>query len=204
MPVGAAVMLPGTPVMLFTGVAAPMSTESSAPCGCEPLTSCSAVTTARPILLLPRSGSIATASGDWSTAMAIPVRLVGGVALNRGERSISVTVLDPVLVTMAAAVESLMATPVGFVPIPWLLVTSAIASLPVIRFTIETLLLPLFATTAIPRCWLIATPMGGVPTAMVFFTAPNVALPGLMSMIKMLLHPLMLTTAIGEKGPFIS
>src|SRR5271155_5061209 len=133
---------------------------------------------------------MATASGDWSTAMAIPVRLVGGVVAKSGERSTSVTLLDPVLVMMAAAVASLIATPVGFVPIPWLLVMSGTASAPVSKFTTETLLLPLFATTAIPRCWLIATPIGVVPTAIVFLTVPNVALPGLMSMTVMLLHPL--------------
>ncbi len=77
-PVVGAVTLPVAAVVLRTGVLAPMSMAPNAPCGAEPLSSSSYVTTARPWLLVPRSGSIATAVGSWKPPMltAVPARVV--------------------------------------------------------------------------------------------------------------------------------
>src|SRR2546429_7968812 len=64
----------------LTGVAAPMSTPSRAPCGLEAPLTWRQVTTARPRPLVPRSGSMATAMGFWSTATVPGVRVPMGLA----------------------------------------------------------------------------------------------------------------------------
>src|SRR5271155_4174844 len=97
---------------------------------------------------------MATAVGSWKPPMLIGISVVAGVAPNSVDMSISVTVFDPVLVTIAAAVASLMATPVGLVPVA----TSGTALEKVSRLTKETVPAVLFATTAKPYGWLIASP----------------------------------------------
>ena len=57
-PVGVAVTEPTDAVMLFAGVVPPRSTESSTPIGADPPTSCTAVTTANPRLLVPHHGAM--------------------------------------------------------------------------------------------------------------------------------------------------
>src|SRR2546430_17113223 len=68
----------------LTGVAAPMSTPSRAPCGLEAPLTWRQVTTARPRPLVPRSGSMATAMGFWSTATVPGVRVPMGLAVSGG------------------------------------------------------------------------------------------------------------------------
>src|SRR6516165_7295551 len=120
---------------------------------------------------------MATAIGDWSTPMEVAVRDVAGEEPNRRARSISETVLLPVLATSAAPVSSEMATPVGDEPT----VTAATAWVPVSRLITEAVPSVLLATTAIPRRGLTATPWGLVPVAIVDLMPPKVALAGLMS-----------------------
>src|SRR2546429_9064581 len=66
------------------GVVAPMSTASRAPNGDEAPLSMRQDTTARPRPLEPRSGSMATAMGFWSTATLTGARVPMGVAGNGG------------------------------------------------------------------------------------------------------------------------
>src|SRR5438876_11026813 len=88
----------------LTGVVAPMSTPSKAPCGLEAPLTWRQVTTASPRPLVPRSGSIATAIGFWSTATLLGVSVPIGLAV-RGVRSMVVTVFEPVLATTARFVS---------------------------------------------------------------------------------------------------
>src|SRR2546421_9424307 len=88
----------------LTGVAAPMSTPTREPAGLEAPLTWRQVTTARPRPLVPRSGSMATAMGFWSTATvlgaSVPIVLVallGSCAI--GVRSIVETVFELVLAT---------------------------------------------------------------------------------------------------------
>jgi hypothetical protein len=71
--------VPVTALVLFAGVAPPISMASRTPVGSDPLMSSSAVTTAKPWLFVPRSGSIAIAMGDVSTEIVIALRVVGAV-----------------------------------------------------------------------------------------------------------------------------
>src|SRR6266567_5992790 len=100
---------------------------------------------------------------------------VGGVVAggNNKARLIMLTSFDPVSVTMAAPVASLMATPVGFVPMPPPVPVALVMSGTIFtagfegrgrRSRMEALLLPLLATTARPLCCQIAMPCGLVPT----------------------------------------
>src|SRR5439155_13136042 len=194
MPVGVAVTVPTAAVVLLVGVAPPISRASRTPIGAEPLTNCVAVTTARPRLFVPRSGSMAIAMGEVSTAMGVAVRDVGGDDPNNKARLISETLLLPVFVTRAAPVPSLIATPVGVDPT----VTAATFCVPVARSSMEAVPSVWFATTARPKRGLTAIPCGAVPVAIEDLTTPNVVLCGLMSITEILLQPLLLTTAIGE------
>src|SRR5258708_23046135 len=155
------------------------------------------VTTARPGLFVPRSGSMATAMGACMPVIGVAVREVAGVDPNKRPRLIWETVLEPKLATSATPVDSLMATPIGLVPTA----TSATASVLVRRFTMDAVPALLLATTAIPRCELTATPWGVAPMEMLRSTVPKVALLGLMSMVERLLQPLLVTNAMGENGP---
>src|SRR5260221_1316596 len=96
-----------------TGVAKPMSTPTRVPNVEEPADW--QVTTARPRPLVPRSGSMATAMGFWSTATVPIVRVPMGLAVS-GVRSIVLTVLEPVFAMTARFVSWVMATPLGLVP----------------------------------------------------------------------------------------
>ena len=119
-------------VALFTGLAPPISMASKTPVGAEPLTSSSAVTTAKPRLLVPRSGSMAIAIGEVSMEMEVAVKEVAGEEPVSNAKLISETVLLPVLATSAAPVPSSIATPVGVVPT----VTAATFCVPVSRVTV--------------------------------------------------------------------
>src|SRR5215471_21226048 len=98
MPVGVAVTLPIAAVVLFAGVAIPMSTESSTPLGKAALFNRNAVTTARPRLFVPRSWSMAIAIGSVSTAI-----VVTGVAVvvDKDARFGWDSVFEPVFATSA-------------------------------------------------------------------------------------------------------
>src|SRR5579862_281565 len=194
-PVGVAVTLPTVAEVLFAGTVPPRSTSSRTPRGDPPARSCSAVTTANPRLLVPRSGSMATAMGDWSTPMEVAVSDVAAPEPNSSARSSSDTVLVPVLVISAAPVPSSIATPVGLDPT----VTAATFCVPVVRSMTEAVPSVLLATTAKPYRGLTATPSGSVPVAMVDRIEPKVALDGLMSTTEMLPQPLLETTTMGEK-----
>src|SRR5438445_7893134 len=84
MPVGVAERKEAVADADLTGVAAPMSTPSKAPSGLEAPLTWRQVTTARPRPLVPRSGSIATAMGFWSTATVPGVRGPRGLAVSGG------------------------------------------------------------------------------------------------------------------------
>src|SRR5260370_2889017 len=137
-------------------------------------------------------------------AIRVGGRVVGGVVPGAGKsrpRLMSEMVLDFVLAMMVAPVASLIATPVGFVPVATSGTIGCFEGLGV-KSRMEAVPLPLLATTARPRRWLMAMPCGEVPTPMGLPRSwPNVELAGLISMIEMLLHPLTLIAAIGEKGP---
>src|SRR5258706_10958780 len=143
---------------------------------------------------------MATAMGDCTPPMLVAVSDVAGEDPSNRPRLICETVFEPKLATRATPVASLMATPIGLVPVE----TSGTASVLVIRFTMDAVPAPLFATTAMPRCELTATPCGLAPMEMVWRTEPKVAVNGFISMVEILLQPLLLTTAIGENGPFLS
>ena len=147
-------MVPVAALVLFAGVALPISIASRTPIGAEPLMSCKAVTTARPRLFVPRSGSIATAIGPWSIEIDVEVSEVAGVEESNGVRLICETVLLAVLAIRAAPVPSLMATPVGLVPT----VTSVTACLKLTISMTEAVPAELFATTARPNRGLRAIP----------------------------------------------
>src|SRR5438132_8489937 len=83
------------------GVVEPMSTPSRAPSGLEAPLTWRQVTTARPRPLVPRSGSIATAMGFWSTATVPGVRVPMGLAVS-GVRSMVETVFELVLAMTAS------------------------------------------------------------------------------------------------------
>src|SRR5436190_11442665 len=104
MPVGVAERNEAVAVADLTGVVAPMSTPSKAPCGLEAPLTWRQVTTARPRPLVPRSGSMATAMGFWSTATLVGARAPIGVAVS-GVRSIVETVFEPVLAITARFVS---------------------------------------------------------------------------------------------------
>src|SRR5207248_7393221 len=89
-PVGVNVT-PAPTDVLFAGDVEPMSTASSTPVG-ELLVSASAVTTAKPLLFVPRSGSIAMAMGAVSTPIEVAVNGVADVGGDSKPRLISETV----------------------------------------------------------------------------------------------------------------
>src|SRR6266852_1565209 len=99
--------------------------------------------------------------------MLVAVRVVGGVPVegNNDCRLMRLTVFEPVFATMAAPVASLIATPVGFVPVVTSLVSADTGGLLVKSMT-EAVPLPWLATTARPSFWLMAMPCGVVPTEM--------------------------------------
>src|SRR5713226_28175 len=94
--------------------------------------------------------------------MLVAVRVVGWVVPEGGKsrpRLIMLMVFEPVLVTMAAPVASLIATPVGFVP----MATSAVSGDTggfFVKSMIDAVLLPLLATTARPLRCQMAMPWG--------------------------------------------
>jgi len=139
--------VPTAAVVLFAGDVEPMSTESSTPRGKE-LVRASAVTTARPLLFVPRSGSTAIAIGAVSTPIEIALNVVGGVVagvVTGGKskpRLISDTVFCCVFATSAAPVPSLIATPIGPLPV----VTSGTACFLLTMSRIDAYRPPLFAT----------------------------------------------------------
>src|SRR5229473_1823315 len=103
------------------GVVAPMSTPFRAPNGEDPPLRVKQVTTASPRPFVPRSGSIATAMGFWSTATvrgaSVPMvllELLGSWAI--GVRSMVETVLEVELAMTARFVSWSIATPLGAVP----------------------------------------------------------------------------------------
>src|SRR5438034_10357384 len=114
MPVGVAERKEAVADADLAGVAAPMSTPSKAPCGLEAPLTWRQVTTARPRPLVPRSGSMATAMGFWSTATVPGVRVPMGLAV-RGVRSMVETVFELVLATTAMLVFSLWVKSMGSV-----------------------------------------------------------------------------------------
>src|SRR5215467_3501417 len=101
MPVDGAMTAPAGMVVLSVGVAAPISATAKAPEGGAPGIIRSEVTTAMPWLLVPRSGSMATAVGCWKPPMLTGVSEVAGELPKRRLRLISEIVLLPVLATMA-------------------------------------------------------------------------------------------------------
>src|SRR6266571_2070230 len=105
--------------------------------------------------------------------IGIAVRVVGGTVGgvagggNNKPRLIMLMLFDPVFVTMAAPVASLMATPVGLVPMPPPVPVAFVTSGTIFtagfegrgrRSRMEALLLPLLATTARPNFGLMAMP----------------------------------------------